>query len=643
MNRPIKMFAVFLFSIASYAQVSYLPNSGELSIDAAGSSGSDGSEGSASYYSSGSNGSDGQPGRDAADIDLFLSYSDSSRMRVEVKISSNYSSLNFQKVFSLTELKSINLFANGGNGGNGGSGGKGGDGSDGSSGSSGCPASDGSSGTSGSNGGNGGSGGNGGRGGNIRITTSDDQSELLMLIRSTQISGGSYGSAGSGGAGGSGGRGGSGGSNSCSSGGSSGSSGSDGWSGSSGSSGNDGYSGQSGRQIYMLSGKTTNAYPEKFNLKIQSVEFADENNDGIFEFGEKVSITKVKIVNSSTMPSPVNLDIAGLNNIDSNWKWLSPDPKKTIKSLSNNEGIEISFTPGEFAMKAADMTSFRDIATKMPIGFLKENLVGYFDSLPVLNIKRLAALTSTSSIEKIFWGQKRSLSLSINNQTQLPIGRQGMRPLWLQVNLISTELEPADLKLFYGNTEIAFDGQKQALVELESLKPGLNSLGLTLLVGNRTNLYVDARLEFKILKLKASSTDKEPIDSQPIKLSLAKDLLADSYVFKVPIKDKIQCFMGPRKVKRTLKQISLIKKGNDPNVELGITFSNLIIFSQDLPKFYQGRLEFAKYLNDFKSNQIKGQKLVEILNDYYKPATISMFSSIKKETDSVIESCILVR
>ncbi len=638
----LSIFAIFLFSFVSSAQVSYYPERTELSIDASGRSGGDGSDGSNSYYSNGSYGSDGQSGQDAADIFVELSYPDSAHKNVFVKITSNSSNLNFQKVFSLSELKKINIFAKGGNGGSGGSGGKGGDGSDGSSGSSGCPASDGSSGSSGSNGGNGGSGGNGGHGGNIRVATSEDQSELLMLVRSTETSGGSHGTAGNGGSGGSGGRGGSAGSNSCTSGGSSGNSGSDGWSGSSGSSGSDGYSGQSGSHIFLFSGKTLNTYLEKFNLKIQGVEFADENNDGIVEFGETVSITKIKLVNTASMPSPANADMTGLNNLDSNWNWISPKPNRTIKSLSKNESIELIFAKGEFVMKAKEMTGFRDVTTQIPLGYLKENLIGYFESLPALNIKRLAILNVDSPKEKIFWGQVRPLSMSLINQSILPIGRQSKRPVWIQVTINSTGLDAADLKLIYGKSEISFDSQKQAVIELDTLIPGSNPLGFSLMAANKSELFVEARVEIKVLKQMVSGSDKEAIDSQIVNLSLAKDLLAESYSFKVPLKDKIQCYMGPRKIKRTLKQISLIKRGNDPNVELGITFSNLIIFSQDLPKFYQGRLELAKYLNDFKNNQIKGQKLVDILNDYYKPATILMFSAVKKEQDSIIDSCMLV-
>ncbi len=602
MNMTLGIFAIFLFTFASYGQVNFYPGRGELSIDSSGNSGSDGSDGSNSYYSNGSYGSDGQSGHDASDIFLELSYPDSSHKSVTVKISSESSILNFEKAFSLAELKKINIVANGGNGGRGGSGGK---------------------------------------GGNIRVGTIEDQSELLMLVRSTESSGGSQGTAGNGGIGGSGGRGGSGGSNSCTSGGSSGNSGSDGWSGSNGSSGNNGYSGQSGRHIFLLSGKTLNSYSEKFNLKIQGVEFADENNDGIVEFGESISITKIKLVNTSSMQSPANTEIIGLNNLDNNWNWVSPKPNKKIKSLSKNESIELNFSKSEFVLKAKTMTGFRDIATQIPLGYLKENLTDYFESLPALNIKRLAALSAASANEKIFWSQKRLLNLVLNNQTQLPLGRQSNRPVWLQVNVNSAILDAADLKLFYDKSEVAFDSQKQAFIELNHLMPGMNPLELTLMAGNRPDLFVNARIEFKILKQMGSGSDKEAIDSQFIKLSLAKDLLADSYSFKVPIKEKIQCYLGPRRIKRSLKQISLVKRGNDPNVELGITFSNLVIFSQDLPKFYQGRLELAKYLNDLKNSQIRGQNPVDILNDYYKPATISMFSKNKKEQDSIIEYCVL--
>ncbi len=203
-------------------------------------------------------------------------------------------------------------------------------------------------GTSGGHGGNGGDGGNAGYGGdagNIVVRYLD--SSLLIHIRSS-ISGGFAGTPGNagrrghGGRGGNGGRGGIGGkggpggkggsgyvcseaekTNGCRNGhagrnGSSGRKGQNGSHGRSGTRGSDGFSGASGESAYGgldgnirflqvdASGQVINEHKGKniYNVKVSSFSVIDENNDGIFEPGEKFIVSNIRLNNVGAMNAP---------------------------------------------------------------------------------------------------------------------------------------------------------------------------------------------------------------------------------------------------------------------------------------------------------------------------------------------------
>jgi hypothetical protein len=625
--------SILFFAFTSQAQISYSPQSGSLSINASGSDGSEGSDGGYLFYSRhGKNGSDGTHG---GDISLSLSYADATKSKVTVHIQIPSRNVNDTKIYNLSELSNITLTTNGGDGGNGGDGRRGDDGSDGYDGSSGCPPSGGSDGSRGEDGGDAGDGGDGGNGGRVRVYVPEGQSELLMLIKSIQNSAGSAGSSGNYGRGGDGGDGGDGGSNTCENGGSSGWDGSDGWDGSNGRSGSSGSSGNNGSHGFVLSGQGETTYPEMYNLVINGLEYTDENSDGIIEYGEKISITKLTITNTSSMPSPQNIEIVGLDGIAPYLKWLNSQNSAPIKSLKQNESIQLSFPVGHFQLQATDMARFEDVSTKMPLGYAKATFINSFPSLPSANIRRIGLLSNAKPNEKLFWGQSRALQLTLINQASVAIGKQSHRPLFLSVKLKSPTLTAKDVKLVYGQKSFEFNDKNEAIVELESFKPGANALDLTATVGNRTDLH--AQLNFEFALIKSEGNLHHTLDKQITQLSLAKDLLKESYVFKIPVKEKIYCFYGKNNKKRRVKEVSIMKVANNATVEFGMTLSKFFFFKSVSPKFYQGRHDLSLYLEDLQSKQLTGQKLVGFLNSYAKPGTQTTFSPNKP--DWVINSC----
>lgn len=626
-----------LYSAATLAQVSFDANRGTLSIYAAGKNGSDGSNGSSSYYSRGSDGQDGDRGDDGGDVTLSMNYSNGTKNTVEIQIQIPNKAINFKSEYSLQQLKNINISAQGGSGGDGGDGGRGGDGRDGTDGWDGCSPSSGSNGSDGENGGRGGDGGNGGRGGQIKIYIPEFQSELLMLIKGMNNSAGRGGSAGNGGRGGDGGDGGDGGRNTCPQGGTDAWDGSDGSYGRTGSSGSNGYSGQSGSHAYMLSGTS---YLERYHLVIQNLEYQDENGDGIIEYGEKISISKLTLTNTSSMPSPKDIQISGLNGVATEFEWLNSDESAPIKSLGKNESIVVQLPAGAMDLQAMDMQKFEDTQTRIPLGFSKAALLGIFDQLPTTSIKRLGIISIAHPSEKLFWGQSRDMTVTVVNQSALPIGKGTTRTVWLKAKLKSKTILTKDVKLAYGKTNFAFDENGEALVELEQLNRGTNTLKLTFSIANRTELSADASLEFSLVRSAVrptNSSTKDVVDTKTAKISFAKDLLAEAHSFVLPLKEKIYCTFGAKNSQRRVKQISIVKQANNSMVEFGLTLSQLVLFKKQLPPIYNGRHELAAYLEDLKAKTLTGQKLVSFLNDYVKPGTAATLTTSKPEW--VINNC----
>tara|TARA_B110001454_G_scaffold16145_2_gene14598 strand:- start:6596 stop:8530 length:1935 start_codon:yes stop_codon:yes gene_type:complete len=636
-SHHLAAFATLFFSAFSFAQINYNAQSHTLSIDASGRNGSDGSSGSSSYYSRGNSGQDGDNGADGGNVILSLQYSNATKTKVDVAVQIPNQGVVFKNEYSLSELKNITIDAQGGNGGDGGDGGRGSDGRDGSDGWAGCPPSTGSNGQDGDDGGSGGHGGDAGRGGQIQIFVPENQSELLMLVKSIDNSAGRPGDGGSGGRGGDGGDGGDGGRNTCEEGGSSAWDGNDGSDGRTGSSGSSGRNGQDGSHAFVLSGTS---YPEMYNLVIQGVEYQDENADGIIEYGEKINILKMKLVNTSSMPSPKEIQIVGLNGLAPELMWVNSQSSLPIKSLAKGEVIEIQFPAGSMQLQAMEMKVLTDTPTRIPLGYEKAALLGFFNHLPGAAIKRVGTLSVTRPKEKMYWAQTRTIDITVINQTSSPIGKGSQRPVWLKAKLKSKVVTPKDIKLSYEKMDVAFDNNGEALIELAQLNKGANAIKLDLVVGNRSELFAETDLEFSLVKsalLPSNPASKQVVDIKSTSVSIAKDLLAEAHSFTLPVKEKIYCTFGPKNSRRRVKQIVITKQANSPNVEFNLTLSQLVFFKKQLPKVYQGRHDLSSYLEDLQAKKLTGPKLVEFLNRYVKPGTATTLGSSQPQW--VISNC----
>lgn len=302
-----------------------------------GARGRDGSDGSGS-------GADGRPGgnagiaesgQDAGIIRAILSpdASDSENF----VIGGNYTTADenqkrLSRTVAIGDAGFVDLVARGGIGGRGGDGGRGGHGATGSRGSDATRYSnggDGGPGGDGGHGGNGSSGANGGSGGAIIVEVAKEDTHLLMLLRHG-IDGGPGGGPGSNGPGGSGGAGGSGGSSyswtesesyTDSNGQSqtrttyhSNSGGSSGRTGSSGMPGTaflvPGHAGAPGSfVIQVTSNGQSEAYPERYDLRLLGFEHRSDNDDGIYEPEEFIHITNIEVMNVGSMPTPATRQV----------------------------------------------------------------------------------------------------------------------------------------------------------------------------------------------------------------------------------------------------------------------------------------------------------------------------------------------
>lgn len=637
--RSYLLFATLLASSFTMANVGFNAQSSTLVINASGSDGSNGSDASNNSWRKGHNGNRGEDGQDAGNVKLSLSYADANKTRVNVAVQIPERDVNFNQTFSLAELKNITIDASGGDGGNGGSGGEGGDGSDGSDGMSGCSPSSGSRGSDGYKGGTGGDAGEGGNAGNVFVNVSEDQSELLMLVRSLKNDRGDSGRPGEGGPGGDGGDGGDGGRNTCEDG---GSDASDGWDGSDGSRGDSGQMASDGRSAnkgYVVAGAQVVTYPEKFNLQVRGLVYEDENNDGIIEYGEKINITKISLINTSSMPTPPNTQIIGLTNAIPHWKWITNKPSLTVASIGQNQTVDVAFPVGDLSLQAMDIAQFTDTNTGFPVTFAKGQLIGNFQAYPNASIKRIAVLNSTKAKEDMFWMDSKILSLAVVNQGRLNIGGNSYRPLSLAVKMSSKIATSEDIRLKYGEQLIPLDKGGKGIIPLQDLAPGKNLLALKVTLGERQDLYSDINFEFTLMKRPKDAQQLLPIDRQATAIGAAKDLIKDAYSFKIPLKDKMYCHFGPKEKKRRVKEISITKLANDPKVSLNMNVSFLLLFKTKIPTITQERHQLALHLADLNSNQMVGEKMLGFLNSYVAPGSKSTFTT-PQTADKVISRCV---
>lgn len=332
---------------------------------------------------SGANGENGGPagpsmmGQDAGEIDLQLSSPLPGTVVITGRvIDPNRGVSDVQPQIVIGKSGYIYTRAVGGDGGNGASGG---DGQGGGHGRSGQDASRFYPGENGENGGNGGNGGNGspgsdgGHGGRVTLRVNQNDTSLLMLVKA-DVRGGAGGAAGRNGDGGSGGYGGSGGSSwygvishhnyydpvtrrwvmqpvyGSMPGGVSGNSG---YSGSPGmgdvSPGNAGENGEFQIQVTEKDGSVS-TYSERYDLSLVSFEKAESNGDRIYEPGEEVTLSKIRVRNTGGMPTPGGNEI-NLYLQSQGWIVSEGQLVKIGKSLQPHGEYEV---PGTLRFKIKD-------------------------------------------------------------------------------------------------------------------------------------------------------------------------------------------------------------------------------------------------------------------------------------------------
>jgi hypothetical protein len=332
--------------------------------------GEDGDHGCLAPPSSGYgiNGTDGSDGGNARDINLTLTVKDQT---IAAQWDNDSASMKLDNTAA-----SIFLRATGGRGGRGGDGGRGGAGTQGARGRDAdrySKGEDGGRGGAGRLGGNGGDGGNGGKGGNIKVAVSPEDADLLMFLKSPEVTGGARGKGGAKGKGGVGGKGGEGGSGHHFSvmrtgtrtvyngrlsstqtytytvpdynpGGSTGPKGPDGDDGRVGSDGKSGINGS----FQMIVGGIS--YQSLYDLAItvsKAVDLSQGNPSDIYEPGEQIHLM-VSAFNTGGMPTPSQDIEISLRTAP----WLEPETSSLV--LANPLPIERSHTfstPFSFRVK----------------------------------------------------------------------------------------------------------------------------------------------------------------------------------------------------------------------------------------------------------------------------------------------------
>ena len=350
---------------------------------------------------------------------------------------------------------------------------------------------DGGPGEDGTDGGDGGPGedaGNGGHGGDGASIVVESLTTDLWMHVAARYYGGDGGRGGSGGSGGDGGRAGQGGDggrggyggaggrggrgyrcsedekqNGCVDG-SDGSRGRRGWSGDSGRDGRDGSSGRRGSDgddgsngydgsrgsitfhLVDAAGKVllTHNSSEIYNLKVQSFSVSDENGDGIYEPGEKFTLSNIKIKNVGTLDAPEGSSVAfggSFKTLNQNLQKLPKIKKGATHSLSGTLTGEISIDqPVGRNLRVSSGVQFRGLS--FPAS----------DSSQDLLIQYPIQLTNIESQEFIPFGKKHTLKITLKNISSKAHGNLGLS--YSQDGLINSKVVNQVTSLKAGESKV---------------------------------------------------------------------------------------------------------------------------------------------------------------------------------------------
>lgn len=432
---------------------------------------------------------DGQPGGRAV-VELTADPADRTTALVSGTVERGDGSVSVSERVEFSRAAPIELLATGGAGGNGGNGGDGGTGARGS------PGADATRYSSGGNGGRGGDGGDGGRGTNggdggdggaVVVRTSERDTHLLMLVR-PDVRGAPGGAAGRNGHGGAAGPGGSGGSShswteSESYTDSSGalqtrtthhrnSGGSDGPRGRAGDSpttrlraGSVGASGEFRNEVRDDSGAVAR-YPSCFDLRLVSYVHRNENDDGVYEPGERVFVGKIEIENVGGMPLPAHHDvIVGITR----GGWVEPergaDGRTTTLRAPRGlaAGARHVFASEELALR---LGTFAPTGAGGPLSAPETirlyaalpDVVRSFDAFDAgageaqgkIVVRFPVALSPITSLHSVAAGQATRLRASLENVASKDFGADSAlgRALTLRVALAPSELSAEQVLYF---------------------------------------------------------------------------------------------------------------------------------------------------------------------------------------------------
>ncbi|MBX2996543.1 MAG: hypothetical protein KF681_17105 [Bdellovibrionaceae bacterium] len=539
----------------------------------------------------------GGSGGSAGDVNLNLAYADAEKTLITISgsVVRGGKASAFSEQVALKGLKVIQVYANGGDGAQGYWGSSGSDGRDGSSGSSGwsghsgCPpgngsdGSDGSDGTDGGDGGNGGNGGNGGRGGSVVISTSPDQNELMLFVR-TSVSGGSGGAGGAGGSGGRGGRGGSGGSggsggmNTCrdaegkptngpdGSRGRDGSNGRDGRSGSSGYSGSNGWGGSSGKRTFnLVSASGTQSYSALFDLQIVGATFIDDNSNLILEPGERVYMSSIQVANKGPMPSPAGQTIKFSFNGTST--LIAPAVLSvSLPPIAANSTTSLLMKKGELTLQVPAQSS---LIGKKPVasGFLSINGVSLkYDVETGMAIGWPVSVAASSSRLSTAFDVAKNLTYTIKNVGAKDVGPKA-QPLNVVVRWDSKTVPGSDVYLKFADGKVLSMERPLMTSDITVPAKGSAPLSFDLFVRGRKLLSsASGTLSVSVRLRDWTSGSEEVVQAIETPVALSLDMTQIEWNQTISLAGtKIQCqFAGLESPVQEIALIEIVKaKGTD--------------------------------------------------------------------------------
>lgn len=610
---------LFFFSLSPEAMANYPIKNGQITINV-----------------SGSDASGGYDGDDAGRINLNLSYADAEKRTV--KLSGDANSKPFSQVVSLVDLKKIALYAIGGDGGhgydgnNGYNGSDGMNGSDGYNGSDGCPPTNGSNGSSGTNGsdgtsgGDGGNGGDGGDGGKIRITSSASESELLLLVTASAASGdggtgGTGGRGGSGGRAGTGGRAGVGGRNTCDpvgSNGSDGYAGSDGYSGSNGRDGSNGYSGSDGRRGSIVFTTTSEAgsnnYEKAFDLSLTSAKLIDENEDSVFEPGEKVFLTQVTVTNNSSMPSPLG-QLINLQFKDTQTLLLEKAIPVTIDEIiAPNTSKVLDFTKGSVVFNLASSGPILGVKPSLTTNF-RINLINFNDTV---NVGKLISwpVSLTDKTEKIngYFGDELKAKYTLKNVSTKDIGPSAEKSIEATLTWNSKTIPGSDVTVVLPDGQTLSLSQAHTISDLKIKAESTLELALKVIVKNSKDQNVtEGTLQLAVALKNAASGKQVNIFSERIPARLVKNIRSLAIDKTIEFKD-IKCTFPNTIVKRSnVIKLGISKKANSEVVQY-IVYRKMLLATKYSPWVRGNAFDFAPHYGILKTAGSDKKAMTALLN-----------------------------